>query len=61
MLDLLIKRSRAILWSVRLAEESGLFKKVSTRYELPDGNKQYAKTINNEQRKIFHKRNIRED
>ena len=31
-----------------LAEESGLFKKVSTRYELPDGNKQYAKTINNE-------------
>ena len=30
-----------------LAEESGLFKKVSTRYELPDGSKQYAKTINN--------------
>ena len=38
-----------------LAEESGLFKKVSTRYELPDGNKQYAKTINNEPEKYFTK------
>ena len=38
-----------------LAEESGLFKKVSTRYELPDGNKQYAKTINNEPEKYFKK------
>ena len=38
-----------------LAEESGLFKKVSTRYELPDGNKQYAKTINNEPDKYFTK------
>jgi RecA/RadA recombinase len=40
---------------VDLAEESGLFKKVSTRYELPDGNKQYAKTINNEPEKYFTK------
>ena len=40
---------------VDLAEESGLFKKVSTRYELPDGNKQYAKTINNEPGKYFTK------
>ena len=38
-----------------LAEESGLFKKVSTRYELPDGSKQYAKTINNEPEKYFTK------
>ena len=38
-----------------LAEESGLFKKVSTRYELPDGSKQYAKTINNEPEKYFKK------
>ena len=40
---------------VELAEECGLFKKVSTRYELPDGNKQYAKTINNEPEKYFTK------
>ena len=38
-----------------LAEESGLFKKVSTRYGLPDGSKQYAKTINNEPEKYFTK------
>ena len=38
-----------------LAEESGLFKKVSTRYELPDGSKQYTKTINNEPEKYFTK------
>ena len=38
-----------------LAEESGLFKKVSTRYELPDGSKQYAKTINNEPEEYFKK------
>ena len=38
-----------------LAEESGLFKKVSTRYELPEGSKQYAKTINNEPEKYFTK------
>ena len=38
-----------------LAEESNLFKKVSTRYELPDGSKQYAKTINNEPEKYFTK------
>ena len=40
---------------LELAEECGLFKKVSTRYELPDGNKQYAKTINNEPEKYFKK------
>ena len=40
---------------IDLAEESGLFKKVSTRYELPDGSKQYAKTINNEPEKYFKK------
>ena len=38
-----------------LAEESGIFSKVSTRYELPDGSKQYAKTINNEPEKYFTK------
>ena len=40
---------------IDLAEESGIFKKVSTRYELPGGNKQYAKTINNEPEKYFTK------
>jgi len=38
-----------------LAEEAGIFSKVSTRYELPDGSKQYAKTINNEPEKYFTK------
>ena len=38
-----------------LAEEAGIFSKVSTRYELPDGSKQYAKTINNEPEKYFKK------
>jgi len=40
---------------VDLAEEAGIFSKVSTRYELPDGSKQYAKTINNEPEKYFTK------
>ena len=32
-----------------------IFKSVSTRVELPDGSKQYAKTINNEPDKFFTK------
>ena len=36
-----------------LAEESGLFKKVSTRYELPDGTKAFGKQINREPEKYF--------
>jgi hypothetical protein len=31
----------------------GIFKQVSTRIELPDGTKQYAKTINNDPEKYF--------
>jgi RecA/RadA recombinase len=38
-----------------LAEEALIFTKVSTRYELPDGSKQYAKTIYNEPEKYFTK------
>jgi RecA/RadA recombinase len=38
-----------------LAEEAGVIKKVSTRIELPDGSKQYAKTINSEPEKYFTK------
>lgn len=29
-----------------IAEKAGIFKKVSTRYELPDGSKHFGKTIN---------------
>ena len=36
-----------------LALKHGIFKQVSTRIELPDGTKQYAKTINNEPEKYF--------
>ena len=38
---------------LELAEKHGIFKKVSTRIELPDGTKQYAKTINNDPEKYF--------
>ena len=36
-----------------LAIKYGIFKQVSTRIELPDGSKQYAKTINNDPEKYF--------
>ena len=36
-----------------LAVQYGIFKQVSTRIELPDGSKQYAKTINNNPEKYF--------
>jgi RecA/RadA recombinase len=36
-----------------LATKYGIFKQVSTRIELPDGTKQYAKTIYNEPEKYF--------
>ena len=36
-----------------LAVQYGIFKQVSTRIELPDGTKQYAKTINNSPEKYF--------
>ena len=38
-----------------LAVKHGIFKSVSTRIELPDGSKQYAKTINNEPSKFYTK------
>ena len=38
-----------------LAIKHGIFKSVSTRVELPDGSKQYAKTINNEPDKFYTK------
>ena len=38
---------------LELAEKYGIFKKVSTRYELPDGTKIFGKSINNEPEKYF--------
>ena len=38
-----------------LAVKHGIFKQVSTRIELPDGTKQYAKSIYNEPEKYFTK------
>ena len=39
---------------LELAEEgSNVFKKVSTRYELPDGSKQFGKTILNDPETYF--------
>jgi RecA/RadA recombinase len=40
---------------LELAIKHNIFKSVSTRIELPDGSKQYAKTINNEPTKFFTK------
>lgn len=36
-----------------LAEQAGIFKKVSTRYEMPDGSKVFGKNINDEPEKFF--------
>jgi RecA/RadA recombinase len=40
---------------LELGEEAGIFKKVSTRYEMPDGTKVFGKTINDEPEKYFTK------
>lgn len=38
---------------LQLAEKYGIIKKVSTRYEMPDGSKVFGKAINNEPEKYF--------
>ena len=38
---------------LELAEKYGVFKKVSTRFELPDGSKQFGKTILNDPKAYF--------
>ena len=38
---------------LELGEEGGVFKKVSTRYEMPDGTKVFGKSINSEPEKYF--------
>tara|TARA_A200000159_G_scaffold160284_1_gene180190 strand:- start:135 stop:1157 length:1023 start_codon:yes stop_codon:yes gene_type:complete len=40
---------------LQLGEEAGIFKKVSTRYEMPDGSKVFGKAINDEPTKYFTK------
>lgn len=40
---------------LELAEKAGIFKKVSTRYELSDGTKVFGKTINENPEKYFTK------
>ena len=40
---------------LELAEEAGIFKKVSTRYEVPDGTKVFGKQINENADKYFTK------
>ena len=41
------------LHTKQLAEKYEIFKKVSTRFELPDGSKQFGKTILNDPEKYF--------
>ena len=38
---------------IELGEEAGVFKKVSTRYEMPDGSKVFGKNINDNPEKYF--------
>jgi len=40
---------------LELAEKYDIFKKISTRYEMPDGTKQYGKSILNDPEKYFTK------
>ena len=40
---------------LELGEEAGIFKKVSTRYEMPDGSKVFGKQINDNPDKYFTK------
>ena len=40
---------------LELGEAAGIFKKVSTRYEMPDGSKVFGKNINDEPEKYFTK------
>ena len=40
---------------IELGEEAGVFKKVSTRYEMPDGSKVFGKNINDNPEKYFTK------
>ena len=43
---------------LELGEQAGVFKKVSTRYEMPDGSKVFGKSINTEPEKYFTKETL---
>jgi hypothetical protein len=43
---------------LELGEAAGVFKKVSTRYEMPDGSKVFGKNINENPDKYFTKENL---
>ena len=47
------KRQDRYYGLLELAEKYGVFKKVSTRFELPDGSKQFGKTILNDPSTYF--------
>ena len=41
---------------LELAEDAGIFKKVATRFELPDGSKRYGKENLAQSRTVLHRR-----
>jgi RecA/RadA recombinase len=45
---------------LELAEAAGIFKKVSTRYELPDGSKLFGKAIMKDPQKYFNEKVLQE-
>ena len=58
MVDVLLRYDQGLnryYGLLELAEDAGIFKKVSTRYEMPDGSKIFGKAILNEPDKYFTK------
>ena len=56
MVDALVTYNKGLdRWHgmLELAEEAGIFKKVSTRFELPDGSKMFGKQIMQTPEKYF--------
>ena len=43
---------------LELGEQAGVFKKVSTRYEMPDGSKVFGKSINENPDKYYTKETL---
>ena len=43
-----------------MAEKAGIFKKVSTRFEMPDGSKVFGKSINDDPEKYFTKEGLKQ-
>ena len=58
MVDVLLRYDQGLnryYGLLELAEDAGIFKKVSTRYEMPDGSKIFGKAILNDPEKYFTK------